>query len=65
MNTSDTAGSDAHQNAGDSALDRAADQGPLPEAVDDDEPNGGAADHVQDSTVEEANASFLGIHLEP
>lgn len=49
----------------DSPLDRAAAQGPLPEGDDDDEPGDGAEKHVQDSVEQEANASFLGIHLNP
>ncbi len=48
-----------------SALDRAAAQGPLPEPSGDQEPGGGAAEHVEDSTEEESRSSFLGIHLRP
>lgn len=48
-----------------SALDRAAAQGPLPEPSGDDEPGGGAAEHVEDSTEEESRNSILGIHLRP
>lgn len=65
MNNHETTGGSTGDQPHDSALDRAAAQGPLPEAVDDDEPGGGAREEVEDSTEQEAHASFLGIHLNP
>ena len=47
----------------DDALDRAAADGPLPETNDDNEFDGGAEEHVEDSTDEAGRASILGLHL--
>ena len=65
MTYKEPAGTAIDEHREESALDMAAAQGPLPEPADDDEPGGEAEEYVQDSTEQEANASFLGVHLRP